>query len=53
MSITAWSILWQIVVACACVSFFGVAMLVAGRAVREAREMFHDLATSHNSPPET
>jgi hypothetical protein len=24
-----------------------------GRAVCEAREMFHDLATSHNSPPET
>jgi len=28
-------------------------MRVAGRAVREAREMFHDPAASHDSPAET
>jgi hypothetical protein len=50
MSILAWSILWQIVVAGACISFFGVAMMVAGRAVREAREMFDELANSQDSP---
>ncbi len=50
MSITAWSVLWQIVVAGACISFFSVAIMVAGRAVRAAREMFHELANSQDSP---
>jgi hypothetical protein len=43
VSVQAWSVVWQVVVAGACLSFFGLAAVIAWGAVRDAREMFRDL----------
>jgi hypothetical protein len=53
MSVTAWSILWQIVIAGTCVAFFGLAAYITLGAVRDARDMFRDLrATQHSGHSE-
>lgn len=43
MSIEAWSLLWQAIVAGTCLAFFGLAASVTLGAVRDAAALFRDL----------
>lgn len=51
MTIAAWSIVWQIVAASACLLFFGLAVFITAGAVREARDMLRDLSDSNTKDP--
>lgn len=43
MSLEAWSVVWQVIVAGVCLAFFGLAAGVTWGAVRDARAMFRQL----------
>lgn len=51
MSIAAWSMLWQIVVAVTGIAFLVLAVRLGAGAIREAGEMFDDLSED-NTPQE-
>lgn len=48
MTVAAWSLVWQVVACGACVSFFTLCAVVSAQAVRDARQMFHDLEQKHD-----
>jgi hypothetical protein len=48
MSVAAWSVVWQVVTAGACLLFFGLAAYVTLGAIRDARALFHDLRESRD-----
>lgn len=43
MSLAAWSIIWQTVIALTCVSFFALAAYISIGAIRDLRDMFREL----------
>lgn len=49
MNIAAWSIVWQVVAAFANLSFFLLAAYLSRGAIRDIKDMFHDLGV-HNKP---
>lgn len=52
MSVAAWSLAWQVLVAATFVAYFGLALMISRRAFEELWQMFHDLeATDHAPPP--
>lgn len=53
MNVSTWSLVWQVVAAGACLSFFGLAALISRGAIRDAADMFRDLATDRDSDQET
>jgi hypothetical protein len=50
MSVAAWSLVWQVVIAATCVAFFGLAAYVTLGALRDARAMFRDLREARSEP---
>lgn len=52
MSVDAWSLVWQVVVAGTCVAFFTLSALVARGAVRDMLEMFRELSGSDDEAQE-
>ena len=54
MSLSAWSLVWQVVIAATCVAFFGLNAYIAYRAVGEMKTLFEDLKppTADDSSPD-
>lgn len=48
MAVETWSLIWQLVIVCACLAFFGLAAYVTRGALRDAREMFHELRNARD-----
>lgn len=57
MSVHAWSLLWQCVIAGTCIGFFSLAAYISVGAIADARDMFRELAEEQppapasNTPP--
>lgn len=51
MSVAAWSVAWQVLVAATCVAYFGLAITISRRAFAELWQMFHDLEVSDDDRP--
>ncbi len=49
MSLAAWSILWQIIIAATCLAFFGLAAYITWGAIRDAGDMFRDLRDARDA----
>ena len=44
MSVSAWSMVWQLVVAGTCIGFFLLTAYISVGAIADARDMFRELA---------
>jgi hypothetical protein len=44
MSVSAWSLLWQIIIAGTCIGFFALTAYISVGAIADARDMFRELA---------
>jgi hypothetical protein len=53
MSVAAWSLVWQVVIAGTCVAFFGLAASITWGAVRDAADMFRELREAGSQRTET
>jgi hypothetical protein len=43
MSVSAWSLVWQVIIAATCVGFFSLAAYISWGAIIDARDMFREL----------
>jgi hypothetical protein len=51
MNISAWSLLWQIVIAATCIGFFALTAYISVGAIADARDMFRELAEEQPEGP--
>lgn len=51
MSVAAWSVAWQVLVAATCVAYFGLAFMISRRAFEELWQMFRDLEVPDDDRP--
>jgi hypothetical protein len=51
MSVAAWSLAWQVLVAATFVAYFGLTLMISRRAFEELWQMFHDLEATDDAPP--
>jgi hypothetical protein len=52
MSVSAWSLVWQVIIAGTCIGFFSLTAYISVGAIADARDMFRELAEEQSEPPQ-
>lgn len=52
MSLSTWSLVWQVIIAGTCIGFFALTTYISFGAVADARDMFRELAEDQPERPQ-